>query len=887
MRFPPVSSALSRRLYSISPLLPFYLLGLLPGQVLWPAVFTPLILGANFVWALIIATLMVVVLGETERVGQSFLLRYAFWATVAGLIINIGHDISLSWLNVRVDFLLEKQPWRLLSSSYALPCLLLFVYHWLLSWQYLRLRVWQAALMGVAFAALTAPWTTLVAIDFGQGRLPTSAQRVLWLGLAVAALAILLFAVATAVLRRAKVVRSMGRGLAVAVLALLLAAGGVRLWLQATSTPAIGLTAVSGTMGDLAFAVNNRVYAVHADSSPVRSLGTLRGDVVAWSPDGRQLLVNEQRADGTTAVAVVSTSGGDAAQTVGAGKAAPGAWSPDSRTILYVRPTETSSEIRIADRDGRNDRLLAEGTSPSWSPDGRRIAYSARTAGRWQVWAMLPTGEDPIQLTSEGGEDPIWSPDGRLIAYTQNNRVHVMDADGLNKRRLPVDSAYADVRPLLSWCSDSSRLAYTYVYPVESGRPTQVLVWETTAAAIPLSGGLLPLSTPTTAGVRSINRSGDYRPPFSWSSDGQWLGFLRQGDLWAISVRTGEEQRLVAADSFVWGGRPATLVVRPVPTYPPTPTPTPLPPAVVESPAVLALDPRDAAIIYAGTASGVIRKSGAGGWFLSSAGISFPTRVQALVFDPTDSAIMYAGTDGQRAVAGMLYKSVDGGNRWTATGLRDVDVYSVAIDAQQPKNLYAGTSKGVYASSDGGATWSQRNNGLKTTTALAVAIDASGSANRGTPAATGPVLYLGTRQGEVYKSINGGNEWRLVQTLNAPVTSVVVYARRSVTVFATTESGLFSSTDGGETWNQVSGGIWKVNLDGLTPSAKDSTVYSYGVQGVFVSHDGGVNWGPASTGLEGTQPSAMVAHPTDPSLLYVGTDKGVYSTSNGGVTWSP
>jgi photosystem II stability/assembly factor-like uncharacterized protein len=125
-----------------------------------------------------------------------------------------------------------------------------------------------------------------------------------------------------------------------------------------------------------------------------------------------------------------------------------------------------------------------------------------------------------------------------------------------------------------------------------------------------------------------------------------------------------------------------------------------------------------------------------------------------------------------------------------------------------------------------------------------------------------------------------------VQTLNAPVTGLVTYVRRPVTIFATTEDGLFSSADGGETWNQVSGGIWKVRLDGLVLSPKDGTVYAYGAPGVFVSHDSGANWGPAATGLEGTQPSALVSHPSDPSILYVGTDKGVYRTSNGGVIWT-
>ncbi len=885
----PPTRSLSHRIYSLSPLLPFYVLGLIPGQVLWPLIFVPVILGANFVWALVLATVAVVMMGETERVGQHSLVRYAAWATIAGLMISLGHDVTLTWLSQRVDFLLEAQPWRLIGSTYVVPAALIFLYHLLLSWQYLRLRPWQAVMMGIVFAVLTAPWTTLMFVNFGQGRLPASSQKLLWLAVAVAATSPFLASLSMVTMKRALAARRLVGALILACLALLTAVGGADIWAKAMLTPAIGAVAISGTMGDLAFATRGRVYAVQSVTAQVRSLGRLRGQVVAWSPNGRQLVVQEESADGKQTVAVMATDTAGSGLVVGSGQVAAGAWSPDSASILYTSPTESAALIHVVRSDGSGDRVLTEGRSPSWSPDGRRIIYSGRAAGRWQIWVMLPTGGDAIQLTSDGGEDPIWSPDGRFIAYTQNNRVQVMDADGANKRRLPVDSTAADVRPLLSWSTDGTRLAYVYAYPPESGRPTQLYIWETTMPAIPVGGTLLPLqpvTTPSAGAGKGLNRSGEFRAPFAWSSDGLWLGFVRRGDLWALNIKTGDEQRLVAADSFAWAAKSQGLVVRPAPTYPPTPTPTPLPATFVESPATLVLDVRDATTIYAGIALGVVRKIGNGGWFLSTTGINYPTRVAALALDPTDSKVVYAGTDGQRAIAGALYKSSDGGTRWSATGLKDVDVYAIVVDQRQAKNLYAGTSKGAYSSTDGGVTWSQRNSGLKTTIVQALVIDYSPQGSgRGSPAPSGAVLYLGTRQGEVYKSSTGGAEWKSVQTFNAPVTALVIDVRKAVTVFATTEDGLFSSTDAGETWNQVSGGIWKVRLLGLLASPKENTVYAYGVQGVFVSHDGGVNWGPASSGLEGTQPSSLVTHPTDPSILYVGTDKGVYRTANGGVTW--
>lgn len=870
----------------ISPTLPFYLLGLTPGQALWPAVFLPAVLVANYAWALALITVSVVAVGQTERVGQRLLVRYALWAVVSGLIIDIGHDMWLRSLAERVDFLLEPQPWQLMAGTYVAPFLLLIGYHVVLSWQYLRLRLWQAVLTGLTFAILTAPWTTLTVLDYGQGRMPAPAQRLLWFSLLIAGLSPWLIGASFTLMRHGAAMRRVSAAL-LTVLAVLVASLGGALWMRSVAVPALGALSASGMLGDLAFTTRGRLYTAHATDGQIRPLGQAPGQVVAWSPNGGALLVNEERPDGKTYVVVVPSDSSANSKTLGEGLAGPNAWSPDGQSIVYVTPTDSTGQIHVALSNGSNDRIVAEGRTASWSPDGRRLVYSARGGGRWQVWVMLPTGADPIQLTSEGGEDPLWAPDGRLIAYVQNNRVQVMDADGANKRRLPVDSAFVDVRPLLAWAGDGVRLSYAYVYPPESGRATQLYVWDTSTPALPLTGSLAPLTTPTSSLGRNLNRSGDFRPPLRWAPTAEWITFTRRGDVWALNLKTDEERRLSPGDSFAWSGRTLGLVVRPVPTYPPTPTPTPLPPTVVESPSVLVIDPRDPAIVLAGAAAGVVRRTASGGWFLNNTGIAYPTRVRTLAFDPA-SAVVYAGTDGQRSVAGALYKSIDGGQRWTASGLKDVDVYRVVIDPRLATTLYAGTSKGVYVSFDGAATWRQINNELKTTTVLALAVDPAPArtTGRATPATSADsVLYLGTRQGEIYKSINGGGEWRLVQTLNASVTSILVYSRKG-TVLLSSEEGLFSSNDGGETWNQVSGGIWKVRLDGLVPHPKEDTVYAHGAHGVYVSHDGGANWGPASTGLEGTQPSALVIDPANPSILYVGTDKGVYRTSNGGVTWT-
>ncbi|HLN58267.1 MAG TPA: hypothetical protein VK416_06875, partial [Thermoanaerobaculia bacterium] len=76
--------------------------------------------------------------------------------------------------------------------------------------------------------------------------------------------------------------------------------------------------------------------------------------------------------------------------------------------------------------------------------------------------------------------------------------------------------------------------------------------------------------------------------------------------------------------------------------------------------------------------------------------------INALAIDPFTPATVYAGTSG-----GGLFKSVDGGGRWTAanTGLTNLNVYALAIDPIAPATVYAGTYGGLFKSVNGGGSW--------------------------------------------------------------------------------------------------------------------------------------------------------------------------------------
>ena len=107
----------------------------------------------------------------------------------------------------------------------------------------------------------------------------------------------------------------------------------------------------------------------------------------------------------------------------------------------------------------------SDDTDPTWSPDGRSIAFDSDRDGIGDIYAMDADGGNVRRLTNHREQDasPSWSPDGRSITFFSlrdndpdtpeiNPEIYVMDADGGNVRRLTNHIAW-DFAP--SWSPDS------------------------------------------------------------------------------------------------------------------------------------------------------------------------------------------------------------------------------------------------------------------------------------------------------------------------------------------------------------------------------------------------------------------------------------------------
>lgn len=100
----------------------------------------------------------------------------------------------------------------------------------------------------------------------------------------------------------------------------------------------------------------------------------------------------------------------------------PGSWSPDGRKIVYSATVAGNHDVFVVDTEAGSPKRLTdepsiEGT-PSWSRDGRWIYFSSTRAGAWpDIWRIPAEGGSAVRITYKGGIQPRESPDGKDLYY--------------------------------------------------------------------------------------------------------------------------------------------------------------------------------------------------------------------------------------------------------------------------------------------------------------------------------------------------------------------------------------------------------------------------------------------------------------------------------------
>jgi photosystem II stability/assembly factor-like uncharacterized protein len=224
---------------------------------------------------------------------------------------------------------------------------------------------------------------------------------------------------------------------------------------------------------------------------------------------------------------------------------------------------------------------------------------------------------------------------------------------------------------------------------------------------------------------------------------------------------------------------------------------------------------------------------------------------------------------------------------WERRGPEGGLVLSLAVSSQGA--VYLGTSDGhIFASEDGGGQWELRGRAGTRTDAVVAQLAADPREPRRVFAAVW--FREAGAGGGVFRSEDGGVTWSASGLAGEVVRALEFAPSQPGTLVAGTRSGVFRSKDTGRTWERISpaGNAELRNVDSLAIDPADpGLIYAGTYHLPWKTTDGGKSWTPAAAGLiDDSDIMSIRVDAANPARLYASACSGIYRSENRGAAWT-